>query len=251
MLKLHHYCKNNNLAHIIIFSGRGFHIYVLVEVDPINTILDVMYFQNRMIAELNIDLDHTILGNASHLIRIPGTFNPKRNRWCISLREQELNDFEAIKRLAENQRTTIYKLKGNNLKLEHHKSSDKFPERPLFTTISIDNAGIDVHMIIPCLRTNIRPKGHLTHIERVYLTMYLSEFYRCYTPINQLSEEQITDLIDTIVDFFEPILNDFNEYITRYQVSKIVRKYEFCPNCDTLKAKGLCIENTFCWRRKC
>jgi hypothetical protein len=249
-IKIHNYCKENTLSHIIIFSGRGFHVYILVKYNALNTILDVLHYQNRIINVLSIDVDHTCLGNPRHLTRIPGTYNLKRGRWAISLREKELTSYEEIRKLAEKQRTKIYTIKGNKLELPHQKSSDIFTKTPVFAEKSIVDIDVDVFLLIPCLRVNVLPKGHLYHMERVYITQYLSEVYRMGTSISQLTEEDKKELIEKIVRFFEPILMDFDEKITREQVEKIVRKYELSPSCKKLKALGYCIGEEKCWRRK-
>ena len=249
MCKLHHYLKKDNISHTVNFSGNGYHVYIHTEISDINTILDVSLFQNKICKQLGLDVDPTIVGNPSHLIRIPGTYNKRRGRFCISLTEEEINtSHEEICELAKAQRKGIIKLEGNLFELEHLKSSDILPDFPKFDK-PLEDLDIDLELLIPCLTINIRSGGHLPHKDRVFICQYLSEIYRNGRHPKSLNKEELDDIVNNITDFFEDITIDFNRNLTKKYVYGIVKKYKNSPSCQTLKMAGKCIETEFCWRR--
>lgn len=245
MMKLHNYCLENNLAHYINCSGRGYHVYIVVEINPINTAIDVLLFQNKLIQELDIEVDTTCVGNPSHLIRVPGTYNLKRKHWCIGLKEEELTNHESILKLAEKQRLGTFLMSGEPLKLKHQKSSDVIPDLPEYAISKMD---IDTSILIPCLRTNIRPGGYIPHQERVWIVQYLSEIYRNGKPAYKLDDTEFEYITRKIVDFFRNILVDFSERKTTYYVKGIIRNCEYSPSCKKLQLHGMCVKNK-CYRR--
>jgi len=249
MIKLHKYCKTQNLAHRVIFSGKGFHVYILVNINKENTILDVLHYQSKLMNNLSLNVDLSCIGTHRHMIRIPGTFNLRRNRWCISLKESELTSYEEISNLAINQRNEIYIIKGNNLDLPHSNSSHTKIEPRKYTDLELKDISFEYYNITPCLRTNIIPNGHIPHMERVYLTLYLSEFYRGGKSVNELTQEEFNIIVEKIVRFFEPIVFDFDERYTRNTVTNIVRKHEYSTSCKKLQELGLCVSDVYCWRR--
>ena len=249
MYELYCYLKGKNISQTVVFSGRGYHVYIHTKIDTTNTILDVSLFQNKIVKQLGLNVDPTIVGNPSHLIRIPGTYNKRRGRFCISLTEEEINtSHEEICELAKVQRKGIIKLEGGLFKLEHYKSSDTLPDFPTFNK-PLEDLDIDLDLLIPCLTTNIRSGGYLPHNERVWICQYLSEIYRNGRHPSSLNENELNGIVNEIVDFFEDIVVDFDRNLTRKYVKGIVKKYLNSPSCNTLKMNGKCVENEFCWRR--
>lgn len=249
MYKLHCYLEVNNLMHIINFSGNGYHVYICTEINDKNTILDVSLFQNNICKKLNLDVDPTIVGNPSHLIRIPGTFNKRRGRFCINLTSDEINtSHEEICELARKQRKGVNTMCDVMFILEHYKSSDTLPDYPTHD-IQLEDLDIDIDILIPCLTTNIRTNGYIPHNERVWIVQYLSDVYRNGKHPDILCSDELDSIVFTIVDFFEDIVVDFNRKITESQVRGIVKNYVNSPSCQKLQIMGKCIEGVDCWRR--
>lgn len=249
MYKLHCYLEADNIMHIINFSGKGYHVYICTEINDENTILDVLLFQNKICKELNLDVDPTIVGNPSHMIRIPGTFNKRRGRFCINLTSNEINtSHDEICELAKSQRKGVTPIGNTLFILEHFKSSDILPDYPTFN-IMLEDLDIDLELLIPCLTTNIRTGGYIPHNERVWIVQYLSEIYRNGKHPDSLSIDELNSIVFTIVDFFEDIVVDFDRKITESQVRGIVKKYVNSPSCQKLQIMGKCIEGVDCWRR--
>lgn len=99
--KFHLYCLNNNLKHLILFSGqKGFHIYIFTKnynylKNPKNTLLNSHFF---LIKEINLkvngngnsDVDSHIIGDVSRLMRLPNTLHLSSNLYCVPLTTQDL-----------------------------------------------------------------------------------------------------------------------------------------------------------------
>ena len=249
MYKIHCYLEANNILHTVNFSGNGYHVYIHTEVNEINTILDVSMYQNKICKQLGLNVDPTIVGNPSHMIRIQGTYNKRRGRFCISLTSKEIDmGHEAICELASKQRKGIIKIGDTLFELEHFKSSDTLPDFPTFDK-PLKDLDIDLELLLPCLTTNIRTNGYIPHIERVYITQYLSEIYRNGKHPDSLLPEELDNIVNEITEFFEDILVDFDRNLTKKYVRDIVKKYKYSPSCQTLKIRGMCIKDVFCWRR--
>ncbi|MBU1082601.1 MAG: hypothetical protein KKB59_19095 [Spirochaetes bacterium] len=247
--KLHCYLEADGISHTINFSGQGYHVFIYTKPNPQNTILDILMEQNSLIKHLNLEVDPTIIGNPSHMIRIPGTYNPRRERFCISLYDSELElGHEAIRELAIEQRNGTNIIGTKLLELKHYQSKDVMPAYPMFTG-ELKDIDLDIKLLIPCLTINIRTGGYIPHSERVWIAQYLSELYRRGKAPNELDKEEFDAIVEKIVLFFKDIVSDYNERITRQQVRHIVRNYSVSPSCAKFKALGKCITGVNCWRR--
>ena len=114
---LHQYLLKEDIKHCIIMSGRGYHLYVFVEVFKPENIKSYIYnSQHHFIDTLNLSVDVQVIGNPAQLARVPNTFNGKGKRFCIPLtREQFEKGDEFIKELANKQNFVTNISIGNKL----------------------------------------------------------------------------------------------------------------------------------------
>lgn len=104
-MKMHKYCKQENIKHSIAMSGRGYHVYVYTIIQALQYPKDAikggqMFFINK----LEITCDKQVIGDVSRLTRIPNTYNIKADRFCIPLTELQFNtNDDFIKKQAKNQ----------------------------------------------------------------------------------------------------------------------------------------------------
>jgi len=90
-LKLHYACVKQDLMHTIIFSGKGFHMYVFVDTSVLsNPKQALMQAQKMFIKKLKLVVDEHVVGDIARITRVPNTFNVRRNRYCIPLMEEDL-----------------------------------------------------------------------------------------------------------------------------------------------------------------
>jgi len=100
VIKMHNYLLSKNIKHAINCSGRKYHLYIFVKnSDVCNHLKDAIYnAEVTLCKELNFtygqenhnttnnpDIDSKLMGNLAGLTRIPNTFNPTANRYCIKL----------------------------------------------------------------------------------------------------------------------------------------------------------------------
>lgn len=97
------WCEKHNYGRKYYFSGGGFYGILTAEGNPLK-LRDAMFFVSR---DADIDIDPTVIGDTGRMMRVLNSFNfkPERNRYCICLREEELElDFDDIRELAKEPR---------------------------------------------------------------------------------------------------------------------------------------------------
>lgn len=118
MRKLYDYCKMNDYKSMVVFSGGGFHYYVYASngnklKNPKQALTNV---HKAIITDTGISADTSLVGDLSQLIRIPGTRNVKRKRWCCFIDEDDIKQgFEYIQKYAEENRFGHYRVFGKRL----------------------------------------------------------------------------------------------------------------------------------------
>ena len=102
---LHQELLKDNIKHIIIMSGRGYHLYYfsspLSSENPKSLIYNSQY---HFINKLKLTVDAQVIGNPAQLARVPNTFNIKGNRFCIPLTQEQFEkEDKYCKQLASKQ----------------------------------------------------------------------------------------------------------------------------------------------------
>jgi len=103
-IKMHNYLLNERIKHVIIFSGRGFHLYVVCKEYPLqkNVLWNSM---NSLLSKSNSKCDRHVIGDVRRISRIVGTKNIKVGLYCIPLFEKDISkDYEYIRTLAKKPR---------------------------------------------------------------------------------------------------------------------------------------------------
>lgn len=105
MLKTHLWCKERDIRHFVLFSGRGYHVFIFVK-PFFNKPSDTMWsFSNYLEQKLQVDYDNTAKGNLAKISRVPNTYNIKRKAFCIPLTEYQVlyMDYNQHFKLAQSQ----------------------------------------------------------------------------------------------------------------------------------------------------
>jgi len=114
VIKMHKWCMKNNYKHIMFFSGKGFHVYILTKnYSGLNNPKRTLYNCHRFIAEKigcsvgegkTFDIDWQTIGDVRRAVTIPGTYNTKRKRYAIGVTRHDLKKgYEYIKENARKQ----------------------------------------------------------------------------------------------------------------------------------------------------
>ena len=106
--KLHKHCDKMGLKHCIIFSGRGYHLYIFTKSSNLKYKKEAIKgAQNFFINASQLIVDKQVIGNVAQMARIPNTFHIKAKRFCIPLsREQFEKGSEFIKEFSKEQNFT-------------------------------------------------------------------------------------------------------------------------------------------------
>ncbi len=104
-MKLHNYLLKNDSKHSVVFSGRGFHVYVMCKEYPTSkqTLWNGM---NDIITKSGCVCDRHVVGDIKRIARITGTKNIKTGNYCIPLYQKDIDKgFGYVKELSKQPRT--------------------------------------------------------------------------------------------------------------------------------------------------
>ena len=254
---LHQHLMAEEILHAIWFSGGGFHVWVKLDRDhlPFNGI-DCSIIKNSGRAlvrgwadELGLKcIDPTVTFDLASLIRVPNSYNVKRERWCIPLRSEEICewDWERITQKATHHRSGFYSYGSSGVVLdlsERHRVWEREMEPVEIPTINMGDVAV-----LPCLQAAACRQGsNPTHDARFQLATYLAARLRFFVAPERLNG-QANDHIEQIVDFIRGIgWVDFNEDITRARVNHIVKGGYVHTPCKNLYARGYCVGKCHLW----
>ena len=251
------YLQQKDYMFNILFSGKGFHIYVYGSVT--NNIRNIQAIFNEILlhtqdlrssAETMLETNNgTTLDNSGiqtyRLRRIANTMNMSANLYCIPLLLEDLDkEIDEIIEMAKQPRFGAKKIYGNE--------KINWPNVPFATEIPNEISiveSIGKVPIVPCLQKAIMVENP-THEARVYVTSW-------YRDILSLGEKNISyegkaNIINLIMHELENISNynqvwlDWDKETTRYHVRYIVDGEYSAPSCSKLISKGYCAGK--CWR---
>lgn len=249
--RLHSHLDRNNIQHYIWFSGGGFHFWIPIEdmILPNNgkEVSRIKTAGKSLLAKWNDDLnisccDPTVAFDFAGMIRIPNSYNFKRKCWSIPLSKEELltlNHFDFLD-LAQESRQGYITLGEKPLEL-------KVSKKPLVSfqkkneIKNLPDISHEKMLILPCLAQAALGPGNPIHKARFHLVNYLAARLRWFFPPQSVDNEKKKEHIEKIVDFCgQQGWVDFNEHITRTQVSSIVYGEYSLSTCKTLIQEGLC-----------
>jgi hypothetical protein len=257
---LHKYLLEQNIEHGVWYSGGGFHVWVALDRpyipssgSHVSAIKEAgMTVVNNWIHKLNLFCsDPAVPFDTSGLIRIPNSYNAKRGYWSIPLTSEEILNLDiwAIMELALNPRSGKYTYGNEGVKLLVKKPNERDAifkkSSPVIDLPTIDMDGIT---ILPCLNTAAcQQGGNPSHDERVQLVKYLAKRLRNFLPLDSISIEKRQEHTEQIINFIKQLeWADFDEGVTRYQVSTITSK-DYPQTCSMLWKKGMCLGKCKYW----
>lgn len=257
---LHEYLVLNDIEHGVWYSGGGFHIWVALDRayipssgSHVSAIKEAgMTVINDWIHQLDLFCsDPAVPFDTSGLIRIPNSYNAKRGYWSIPLTSEEVINYDImdIMELALQPRSGKYTYgkKGVSLKVKKPNERDAIFKRSA-PIIDLPTISMDGITILPCLNTAAcQQGGNPSHDARVQLVKYLAKRLRNFFPLESITKEQRQAHTEQIVNFIKKLeWADFNEGVTRYQVSTITSK-DYPQTCSMLWKKGMCLGKCKYW----
>lgn len=240
---LHNYCLQKDLIHTILFSGGGIHTYIGTNASTeLKNKKGALTNSQIFIADecgLSIgindgfDIDGHIIGNLAQMVRVPGTYNLKRKRFCIPLREDDLKT--SIEEISQKATKQIFGLTVWGSKFFDLSPFDSEPKTKnydldikLETEKNINEDSIRIESFPPCIK-NLVAKKNLIHHERYLLILYCKELGL-----------GLSDVIGLLKKILPPSV--FHHCaIQEKQIFWCFRRNDLVfPSCEKLKFERLC-----------
>ena len=238
----------------IVATGRGFHIHQFFEKPVKGTAIQrhIDRYQRQMGVGL-ATLDG--VGHPQKLTRIPDTYNPKRNRWCVNIHPRVFKEnpleyqipkeprrafrqFDPFRGAASSSKFCIIQWIKNN--------PDSFQTAQNSVEIADLEIGTALDIPLPaCLEKAISTENP-RHEIRVALVLYLSQNLRFYADLDTIEASQKQTIVDNISEYIGTLnWRDYQPSITKQQVSYIVNNYNHSPSPQWYRRRGYC--NGKCW----
>jgi len=256
--KMHAWCMKNDYKHFMFFSGKGFHVYLLTKnyhslKDPKQT----LYNSHKFIAssketDLTIgegkkfDIDWHIIGDIRRVATVPGTFNMKRNRYCVCVLEEDLKGtYEEIKEKGKKP-NLVYECYGNKFfdvkpfdkKIKEFTQPLPYEEKEV---VKIDKKEA-MKNLPKCIKVWIS-KEHMGWKRRGWVICWLRDRGLWREKLN----EPLPATYDEALSLLKESMSrkEFNHMHSRadgWQVSYLYFRNtkNSAPNCENIKAQGEC-----------
>ena len=240
----------------LVFTGRGFHIHQLFR-EPVRgrEWAHRLDRYEKMMALGLKSLDG--VGYPEKLCRIPDTYNPKRNRWCITISAEEFMDNPhgyKIPNKPSPSEHTLNAFTGNQRDVSHFSLIEWIRDNPEpkrasirpQNTVSVGITPTASSVPLPaCLDRAIRVSNPPHHV-RVALVQFMANHLRLFADPNDISQEETKEIIDEICAFISSLAwLDYNPNITRKAVESLIR-YVRVPSPAWFRKNNLC-NGRDCW----
>ena len=258
-IRLHHFLIDKDIMHSVWYSGGGFHVWVGLDKaytpgshSHLSAIKEAgMERINDWIHQLDLFCsDPAVPFDTSGMIRIPNSYNAKRGLWSIPLASNDMErglDYIMEKAINPSKGMIPYGSRGLVLDIKEKEKKDQI-FNPNSKPIDLPTVSMDGIIILPCLNSAAcRLGSNPSHDARVQLVKYLSKRLRNFIPVERISQTQLEEHKETIVNYIKSLQwADFNENTTRYQVGTIVGT-EYPQTCEMLYKKGMCLGKCRYW----
>ena len=207
--KLIDYCNRISLPFSVTEPRRGFHFYI--HIAPIEMDSTTFAFlSSHIIASSDIEnYDDQVDGVITGISRLPGSYYPNLNR-RVRIIEQKLFSFKnPLDLLSEEIHVPNFKTKN-------------------------EKTGTPESTYRPCIDYFIQDHHPSQFIRFAWASLRISQ---------KKSDKQIVDEARTYH------WEDWNEYLTLYQVQQIRNRYYEVPSCGTIRKKGYCVNDICEWRK--
>lgn len=233
--KLHHWCLKNGIRHLVVFSGKGYHIYISTcngsnLVNPKSALYNA---QKLLINKLGITCDEKIIGNTAQMCRVINSFNTRRGRFCIPITKEDMDfghDYIKEKAKKQNWEVKYYGRKHFDISNYDSKAIENGDKIVLDEESKKQiNADEELKKLPPCISNMLHNK--ITGYNDRY------DIILCMKEIGYLKGEVIK-----ILEAYLPP-HKFKHCIREEkQVNYIFRRDELMFSCERLKKRNLCIK---------
>jgi len=253
--------KRKSIQHAIWFTGGGFHIWVKLDqtYDLPTVEMNDLLFSGRMVInqwvkQFNlITLDPVVSFRPDRHIRIPNTFNFKRQLWGIPVNVDDLEKgWLFIEEQAHTPRPGMKLVEGGGMTITITKRDsqtmfasqyDQKSKTFSMEDLEIDIANINNIPMLPCLSQAACEVGsNPPHKPRSYLMMYLMDYYRNFARPPKTSKVPNQQVIGLAHEFIKSLnWADYNPNETMKYLRHGADRYYKTPTCPTIYAEGMCV----------
>tara|TARA_Y100000034_G_scaffold136342_1_gene212300 strand:- start:2784 stop:3761 length:978 start_codon:yes stop_codon:yes gene_type:complete len=254
--KFHKFFVKEDIKHLIVFSGNGFHFYFFTTKyknlkKPKEALRNVhLYFikvLNLTYGSNGDDVESKLIGDIKRIIRIPNTYNKKANLYCIPLSSKDLEKnifFLRDKAKSQNFEYIYYGSKYVNLSKF---DSDKIEQK----TNSIGFSNVDIKYISKftindfhdCVKKLLLNPKLVKNQHRFFFAKYCREKLVSPEVCDKFAKKYWDSELDS-----SGKKTKYQEFVEEKQIQYAYKKDDtFFPDCDYLKTLDLCGED--CKRR--
>ena len=239
--KIQNIIEKTNWKKTMLFSGRGFHLYIFIE--PINGIEGWLkklaiqqWVKSNLVEKFDLSVDRVVIGDLARITRITNTFNFKGGRYCIPLDKKLIfSSYENIQEMAKRQ-TVNWEFFGDELvKLPIPKIDENGYYKDILKNLDYKNMNIVVNNFPPFLKKiidrkrekRIRGRGWA---DRTVMILWLKEMGHTLSETVAWLKNNIPD------DEFKHCV--FEERQPQYIYMRESINKMFFPSLDCLKREG-------------
>ena len=261
VLTISKHLKSNTNQHAIWFTGGGFHIWAKLDKEyvlPPDKVADLLFSGrmkvNEWVNRFNLKtLDPVVSFRPDRHIRIPNTYNFKRQIWGIPVTHDDLDKgWEHIVEKAQNPQPGMHLHEGRGMELEivERDANNMFQGRYNLETKKFEMEDIDIDIsrinnipMLPCLAQAACEVGsNPPHKPRSYLMMYLMDYFRNFSRPPRdatISNTEVLSLTHAFIRSLE--WADYSPVETMKYLRHGVDRYYLTPTCPTIYHEGLCV----------
>jgi len=229
--KLHQECLNLNLKHMIIMSGRGYHLYIFCKEEKLDNKKEAirggqLFFVNK----LNLTTDMQIIGNVAQMARVPNTYHLKARRFCIPLTQTQFEKGDRyVKNLALKQNFVCGYIGDRLFELRKFDKENDSEEIRLSVDIPLDLNTKDLTKDFPNCILDLIKKRKLGWKERYIVILFMKE-----------SGYTIQECYDVLKKYLTP--QKLHHCIAEEKQLQYLYKRDdlVFPTCEDLQRKGYC-----------
>lgn len=225
------YLYKKNIKFYIRFSGRGFHLFILLDNEWLdNPKIAIKQYVKALHKETNTKSDSAVVADLRRVVRIPYTVNKRSNLYCIPLSYDDLmtKTYEEICEMAEDPSFNFDFINGT--KLLNIKEFDEICHIPQQHYTMIKKTKIS-NEIPPCIKVLLNDPYTLYN-GRFRIIIFFRELG--YT------KEEVTKILKDCLceEYFEHCVNEEKQIDYLFERDEL-----FFPSCYNMKLDGYCPDN--------
>ena len=191
---------DKDILHYIWFSGGGFHVWVPLNetIEPKNgaELSRIKHSGKILINQWEKKLgglrcnDPAVAFDTSGMIRIPNSYNAKREVWTTPLSSEDILNLSYDDLMDKGQEPHNGYIQLGNIPVKLNIVKSKLLTMGHIKTVDIPTVSLDDLHMLPCLSQAAMGGGNPTHRARFHLASYLADRLRMFFPAWRIANEE-------------------------------------------------------------